>query len=98
MHEVRRTETGCAVAELGELGSHTALPLHRDALVEHGLPSPGHDTILRRPSHHPNSRVGAAQMGHLRAVCHGESPPDAHTLLLLDLVKAPSRVNGTIRG
>ncbi|AOR30931.1 hypothetical protein BFF78_07595 [Streptomyces fodineus] len=66
---------------------HAALVLHRNALVEHGLLSPGHSTILKRPRYHPNSRVRDALIGHLQAVCHGESPLDAHMLFLLALVK-----------
>ncbi|MFG2846367.1 GPP34 family phosphoprotein [Kitasatospora sp. NPDC048296] len=67
--------------------SRAALALHRNALVEHGLLSPGHSTILRRPRYHPNSAVRDELIGHLRAVCQGESPLDAHMLFLIALVK-----------
>ncbi|MER6565221.1 GPP34 family phosphoprotein [Streptomyces sp. NPDC001093] len=67
--------------------SHAAFALHRNALVEQGLLSPGHSPILRRPRYHPNSRVRDALICHLQAVCQGESPLDAHMLFLLALVK-----------
>lgn len=51
------------------------------------LPDPGLVPLPQSPPYHQNSTVRDVLICHVQAVCHGESPLDAHMLFLLALVK-----------